>query len=240
MIRGLYLPRMDRRCGAMQNKAGIPQKANGSLRPRTNGCESLRKPPPMEWRFGGLERCGLCRWSRLSICLADAGHTFLIDVHKSFVIYGVDPQPKPGPSTRAHNHAPSIRRTEYLSVHSSCKAAHKDWRVYNVRETTRGSLKLRVFLVRASSVGKPKRAKDVATNLLVTELEGQDRKYSLTNQKPRPHTAHVLDAEAAHWVERCPLKMARAGAECRLPVEALCATPGIITCTGDDWRALHS
>jgi hypothetical protein len=28
--------------------------------------------------------------------LADAGHTFLIDVHKSFVIYEVDPQPKPG------------------------------------------------------------------------------------------------------------------------------------------------
>jgi len=34
--------------------------------------------------------------------LADAGQSFLIDVHKSFVIYEVDPQPTiPGPSSKA-------------------------------------------------------------------------------------------------------------------------------------------
>jgi len=35
--------------------------------------------------------------------LADAGHTFLIDVHKSFVIYEVNPQPRtPEPSRKGH------------------------------------------------------------------------------------------------------------------------------------------
>jgi hypothetical protein len=33
--------------------------------------------------------------------LADADHAFLIDVHKSFVIYEVDPQPRtPEPSSK--------------------------------------------------------------------------------------------------------------------------------------------
>ena len=48
--------------------------------------------------------------------LADAGHTFLIDVHKSFVIYGVDPQPKPGPSTKGRTPNRSISELNTLSV----------------------------------------------------------------------------------------------------------------------------
>src|ERR1700730_19256222 len=73
--------------------------------------------------------------------LADAGHTFLIDVHKSFVIYDVDPQPKPGPSTNGRTPNRSITEQNSLSVQQfvqSCST--KDWRLYNVRETTRGSL----------------------------------------------------------------------------------------------------
>jgi hypothetical protein len=36
--------------------------------------------------------------------LADAGHTFLIDVHKSFVIYELDPQQAiPEPSRKGRN-----------------------------------------------------------------------------------------------------------------------------------------
>jgi hypothetical protein len=78
--------------------------------------------------------------------LADAGHTFLIDVHKSFVIYGVDPQPKPGPSTKGLTPNRSISELNTLSVQQLVQGCPtKDWGVYNVRETTRGSLKLRVL-----------------------------------------------------------------------------------------------
>jgi hypothetical protein len=48
--------------------------------------------------------------------LADANHTFLIDVHKSFVIYGVDPQPKPGASTKGRTPNRSISEENTLTV----------------------------------------------------------------------------------------------------------------------------
>ena len=77
--------------------------------------------------------------------LADAGQTFLIDVHKSFVIYEVDPQPRiPEPSSKERKARRLITGQESLSVEQfveSCST--EEWKVYNVRETTRGSLKLR-------------------------------------------------------------------------------------------------
>jgi len=79
--------------------------------------------------------------------LADAGHTFLIDVHKSFVIYEVDPQLRiQEPSSRGRKARRLVSAHESLRCRGfveSCST--KDWRLYNVRETTRGSLKLRVL-----------------------------------------------------------------------------------------------
>ena len=79
--------------------------------------------------------------------MADAGHTFLIDVHKSFVIYEVDPQRRiPEPSSKGHKARRLISGQKSLSVEEfveSCST--ENWKVYNVRETTRGSLKLRVL-----------------------------------------------------------------------------------------------
>jgi hypothetical protein len=73
----------------------------------------------------------------------------------------------------------------------------KDWRVYNVRETTRGSLKLRVL--RKSVYVWDKQSEQARRyELLVTEnLDGQDRKYSFIDE-PKAidlDAASKLDAE---------------------------------------------
>jgi len=137
--------------------------------------------------------------------LADAGHTFLIDVHKSFVIYGVDPQPKPGPSTKGRIPNRSISEQNTLSVQQFVQGCPtKDWRVYNVRETTRGSLRLRV-LRKSVYVWDKHSGKGRRYELLVTEsLDGQDRKYSLTNQKPSTSTRRLCWMQRQrYWVARC-------------------------------------
>src|SRR5437016_6850801 len=100
----------------------------------------------MECDLAGLEPMRAMAHPDFLYCVADAGHTFLIDVHKSFVIYGVDPQPKPGPSTKGRIPNRSISEQNTLSVQQFVQGCPtKDWRVYNVRETTRGSLRLRVL-----------------------------------------------------------------------------------------------
>src|SRR3981081_4255213 len=114
----------------------------------------------------------------LLFALADAGHTFLIDVHKSFVIYEVDPQLRiQEPSSRGRKARRLVSAHESLSVEEfveSCST--KDWRLYNVRETTRGSLKLRVL--RKSVYVWDKQSEQARRyELLVTEnFDGQDRK----------------------------------------------------------------
>ena len=183
------------------------RRANGSLRPKTNW---LWKSPEQARRNGvrfgwvGAD-AGYGSGPDFLFALADAGHTFLIDVHKSFVIYGVDPQPKPGPSTKGRIPNRSISEQNTLSVQQFVQGCPtKDWRVYNVRETTRGSLKLRV-LRKSVYVWDKHSGKGRRYELLVTEsLDGQDRKYSLTNQKPSTSTRRLCWMQRQrYWVERC-------------------------------------
>src|SRR5256886_12109400 len=78
----------------------------------------------------------------------------------------------------------------------------QDWRVYNVRETTRGSLKLRV-LRKSVYVWDNRSEQARRYELLVTEnMDGQDRKYSLTNQKPSTSTQRLSWMQRqSYWVE---------------------------------------
>jgi hypothetical protein len=65
----------------------------------------------------------------------------------SFYFYEVDPQPTvPEPSSKGRKARRLITGQKSLSAEEfvqSCSAEH--WRVHHVRETTRGSLKLRVL-----------------------------------------------------------------------------------------------
>ena len=138
--------------------------------------------------------------------LADAGHTFLIDVHKSFVISEVDRQLRiQEPSSKEHKARGLVAAQKSLRVEQLVQCCPtRDWRVYNVRETTRGSLKLRV-LRKSVYVWDKQSGKGRRYELLVTEsLDGQDRKYSLTNQKPSTSTRRLCWMQRQrYWVERC-------------------------------------
>jgi len=130
--------------------------------------------------------------------LADAGHTFLIDIHKSFVIYGVGRQLRiQEPSSNGQKARRLISARESLSVEEFVQACStKDWRLYSVRQTTRGSLKLRV-LRKSVYVWDKQSGQGRRYELLVTEnLDGQDRKYSLTNQKSSTSTQRLS------WMQR--------------------------------------
>jgi SRSO17 transposase len=202
----LYLPKewIDdaQRC----NKAGIPESERVFKTKNQLALEIVEQARRNGVRFGWVGAdAGYGSGPDFLFALADAGHTFLIDVHKSFVIYDVDPQPKPGSSTKGRKPNGSISEQTSLSVQQfvqSCST--KDWRLYNVRETTRGSLKLRV-LRKSVYVWDKQRGKGRRYELLVTEsLDGQDRKYSLTNQRPSTSTRRLCWMQRQrYWVERC-------------------------------------
>src|SRR3984893_8103956 len=184
------------------------RRANGSLRPKANWLwKSSSRPVAMECALAGsgpMRARG--RGPDFLFALADAGQTFLIDVHKSFAIYEVDPQLRiPEPSSKEPKARRLVSGQKSLSVEEfveSCST--KDWRVCNVRETTRGSLKLRV-LRKSVYVLDKQSEQGRRYELLVTEnLDGQDRKYSLTNQKPSTSTQRLSWMQRQrYWVERC-------------------------------------
>jgi hypothetical protein len=136
-----------------------------------------------------------------------ATHTFLVDVHKSFVVYEVDPQPAiPGqPLSKERKARRLITEQKSQSVEGFVESCcPKDWKVCNVRETTRGSLKLRV-LRKSVYVWDNQSEQARCYELLVTEnLDGEDRKYSLTNPKPSTSTQRLSWMQRQrYWIERC-------------------------------------
>src|SRR3977135_1096190 len=182
--------------------------AKGSLRPKANWLwKSLSRPVAMECALVGSGPMRATAVVRTFYLLWPMHrHTFLIDVHKSFVIYEVDPQLRiQEPSSRGRKARRLVSAHESLSVEEfveSCST--KDWRLYNVRETTRGSLKLRVL--RKSVYVWDKQSEQARRyELLVTEnFDGQDRKYSLTNPKPSTSTQRLSWMQRQrYWVERC-------------------------------------
>ena len=145
----LYLPKEWTDDGERCNKAGIPGCERVFKTKNQLALEIVEQARRNGVRFGWVGAdAGYGSGPDFLFALADAGHTFLIDVHKSFVVYEVDPQ-----STIPGQHSSKGRKARRLSSEQkslsveefveSCST--KDWRVYNVRETTRGSLKLRVL-----------------------------------------------------------------------------------------------
>ena len=184
------------------------RRASESLRPKANWLwKSPKQARRNGVRFGWVGAdAGYGSGPNFLFSLADAGHTFLIDVHKSFVISELDRQLRiQKPSSKGRRARGLVTAQKSLRVEQfvqSCPT--KDWRVYNVRETTRGSLKLRV-LRKSVYVWDKQSGKGRRYELLVTEsLDGQDRKYSLTNQKPSTSTRRLCWMQRQrYWVERC-------------------------------------
>ena len=203
----LYLPKEwtddPQRC----HKAGIPQSEQVFKTKNQLALEIVEQARRNGVRFGWVGAdAGYGSGPDFLFALEDGGHTFLVDVHKSFVVYELDPQSaiavlsSKGPKARR-----SITGKKGLSVEAlveSCSA--KDWRICEVRDTTRGSLKLRV-LRKSVEVWDKQSEQARRYELLVTEnTDGEDRKYSLTNEKPSTSTQRLSWMQRQrYWVERC-------------------------------------
>ena len=201
----LYLPKEWSDDAQRCNKAGIPESERVFKTKSQLALEIVEQARRNGVRFGWVGAdAGYGSGPDFLFALDDAGESFLIDVHKSFVISEVDPQSTiPGPSRNGR------KARELTSGQQSVEAfvescSTKDWRLYNVRETTRGSLKLRVLRKSVYVWGK-QREQARRYELLVTEnLDGENRKYSLSNQKPSTSTQRLSwMRRQRYWVERC-------------------------------------
>jgi len=201
----LYLPKEWTDDAQRCNKAGIPESERVFKTKSQLALEIVEQARRNGVRFGWVGAdAGYGSGPGFLFALDDAGESFLIDVHKSFVIYEVAPQSTiPGPSRNGR------KASELTSGPQSVEAfvescSPKDWRLYNVRQTTRGSLKLRV-LRKSVYVWDKQREQARPYELLVTEnLDGENRKYSLSNQKPSTSTQRLSWMQRQrYWVERC-------------------------------------
>jgi SRSO17 transposase len=204
----LYLPKKwtddQQRC----NKAGIPESEQVFKTKNQLALEIVEQARRNGVRFGWVGAdAGYGSGPDFLFALDNAGHTFLVDVHKSFVVYELDPQPTiPVLSSKGSKARRSITGKKGLSVEElveSCSS--KDWKVCNVRETTRGTLKLRV-LRKSVEVWDKQSEQARRYQLLVTEnLDGEDRKYSLLMDPTKKLAIDPLSALADladRWSER--------------------------------------
>jgi len=204
----LYLPKEwtddPERC----NRAGIPENEQVFKTKNQLALEIVEQARRNGVRFGWVGAdAGYGSGPDFLFALEDAGHTFLVDVHKSFVVRELDPQAAipAAPSSKGPKGKSSITGKKALSVEELVKSCSpKDWRVCMVRETTRGSLRLRV-LRKSVEVWDKQSERTRRYELLVTEnMDGEDRKYSLTNQKPSTSTQRLCWMQRQrYWVERC-------------------------------------
>jgi SRSO17 transposase len=204
----LYLPKEwtddPERC----NRADIPESEQVFKTKNELALEIVEQAHRNGVRFGWVGAdAGYGSGPDFLFALEDAGHTFLVDVHKSFVVQELDRQAAipAAPSSKGPKGKSSITRKKGMSVEELVKlCCPKDWRVCMVRETTRGSLRLRA-LRKSVQVWDKQSQKTRRYELLVTEnMDGEDRKYSLTNQKPSTSTQRLCWMQRQrYWVERC-------------------------------------
>ena len=137
--------------------------------------------------------------------LAEMEERFFIDIPSDFSVYLVDPQPtppKPGKGGR-----PSEQFQTHQTKSAACRlkglADPQGWTVVSVRDTTRGKLELRAWR-RTVYVWHPSHAVGLRLTLLVSEnLDGTDRKYTLTNAPEKtPLAGLVYQQRQRYWVER--------------------------------------
>ena len=139
----LYLPKEwtadPQRC----NRAGIPESEQVFKTKNQLALEIVEQARRNGVRFGWVGAdAGYGSGPDFLFALEDGGHNFLVDVHKSFMVYEIDPQPAipPEPSSKGPKARRKITGKKGLSVEELVESySLKDWKICNVRETTRGA-----------------------------------------------------------------------------------------------------
>ena len=137
--------------------------------------------------------------------LGQMGEKFFIDIASDFSVYVRDPQPML-PKFKGMGRMPTRYKTGQKSQPAcSLEGLKKEgrWKTLVVRKTTRGQLKLRAWSQRVY-VWEDQREQALELTLLVSEnLDGTDRKYTMTNApETEPLEEQVYAQRQRYWVER--------------------------------------
>jgi len=137
--------------------------------------------------------------------LTEMGERFFIDIPSDFSVYLSDPEPQV-PEPKRAGRKPTHYKTGQKSQRARALEGLKQtelWREVKVRKTTRGPLKLRAWR-RTVYVWDNQRDHALRVTLLVSEnLDGTERKYTLTNAPETKSLEQLVYAQRQRfWVER--------------------------------------
>ena len=137
--------------------------------------------------------------------LEEIKQTYFIDIPSDFSVYLEDPHPHPPKAAQ-----PSVQAKGYQTEKKSQQACQLEdlkksnlWQEIKVRDTTRGKLKVRAWR-QAVYVWDGHSAQALRVTLLISEnLDGKERKYTLTNAPETWTLVQMVYAQRQrYWVER--------------------------------------
>jgi SRSO17 transposase len=202
----LYLPKEWTEDPPRCRQAEVPE-GEGHFRTKDElALEIIRHAREQGLKFGWVGAdAGYGKSPATFYSLVEMEEKFFIDVPSDFSLYLADPQPtlpKAGQRGRPAQ--------QFQSAHSKSAACRlkglddpRGWKVVQVRDTTRGKLELKAWqrTVYVWDAGHPV---GLRLTLLVSEnLDGTDRKYTLTNvPESTPLKRLVYQQRQRYWVER--------------------------------------
>lgn len=202
----LYLPKEwiddPKRC----RKAGVPESEQVFRTKDELAVEIIKNARKQGLKFGWVGAdAGYGKSPETFHLLSEMKETFFIDVPSDFSVYlnaFVPVLPSEGGKGRPAKRHRTMEKKVKVSQLKELKE-RKGWRVLEARDTTRGPLKLRSWS-RKLYVWDGIREEPLVVTLVVTEnLDGSDRKYTLTNAPEKtPLKRLVYQARQRYWVER--------------------------------------
>jgi SRSO17 transposase len=202
----LYLPKEwtddPDRCEA----AGVPESERSFRTKDELAVEIIRHARRQGLKFGWVGAdAGYGKSPQAFYQLAELGETFFLDVPSDFSVYleAFAPEPpdagkrgRPSQHYRTREAKQEVRKLKGLADVSA-------WSTVVPRKTTRGPLKLRAWR-RVVYIWELSHAQPLRLTLLVSEnLDGTDRKYTLTNAPEKtPLCRMVFCQRQRYWVER--------------------------------------
>ena len=202
----LYLPKEWTEDPQRCREAGVPE-SEGHFRTKDQlAVEIILHARKQGLKFGWVGAdAGYGKSPETFYRLAELEEKFLIDVPSDFSVYLADPQPTlPKPGKRGR---PAVQwqtdRTKWAARRLKGLADPQAWRVVQARHTTRGALELRAWR-RVVYIWDPSHPVGLRLTLLVTEnLDGTERKYTLTNVPETTSLPRVVfQQRQRYWVER--------------------------------------
>ena len=202
----LYLPKEWTEDPVRCTQAGIPETEQAFRTKDELAWEIIAHARKQGLKFGWVAAdAGYGKSPETFYRLTEMKETFFIDVPSDFSVYlkSFQPEPpgpgKPGRPTKHYRTRERKQEVRQLRVLADATKAT----VVTGRDTTRGPLKLRAWQC-AVYVWDPARSAPLRLTLLVSEnLDGTERKYTLTNA-PEPTSLKRLVSQQRqrYWVER--------------------------------------